>query len=269
MRPSAKRLALLDAEAVLLVDDRDRRRSRGRPPPGSARACRRGSTRPPAASRARLPTELVSRPHGDAELAAELLDREEVLLGERLGRRHQRALVAALDRAQERVERDDRLAGADVALEQPLHRRRAGEVAVDLRDRLLLVLGQRERKRRAVALDQLARLAERRRDLLLALARAAGEPELEHEQLVEREPPPPRLRLLERPRPVQRVERVGAPRQPLALLQPGRQRVGLVRDELERAVGERAHPRRRDLLAGRIDRREVGGRGRRRSGRTS
>ena len=79
------------------------------------------------------------------------LDREEVLLGERLGRRHQRALAARLDRAQERVERDDRLAGADVALEQALHRRRAREVGVDLGDRLLLVLGQLERQRGAVA----------------------------------------------------------------------------------------------------------------------
>ena len=68
----------------------------------------------------------------DAELHADALDREEVLLGERLGRRHQRALASRLDRAQERVERDHRLAGADVALEQPLHRRRAREVGVDL-----------------------------------------------------------------------------------------------------------------------------------------
>ena len=100
-----------------------------------------------AASRARLPAELVSSPTRDAELAAELLDREEVLLGERLRRRHQRALVAALDRAQERVERDDRLPRPDVALEQPLHRHRAREVAVDLGDRLLLVLGELERQR--------------------------------------------------------------------------------------------------------------------------
>ena len=59
----------------------------------------------------------------DAELHADALDREEVLLRERLGRRHQRALAAGLDRPQERVERDDRLARADVALQQPLHRR--------------------------------------------------------------------------------------------------------------------------------------------------
>ena len=36
----------------------------------------------------------------------------EVLLGERLGRRHQRRLMAVLDRAQHRVQRDDRLAAS-------------------------------------------------------------------------------------------------------------------------------------------------------------
>ena len=52
----------------------------------------------------------------------QLLQRREVLLGERLGRRHQRRLGARLDRAQHRVERDDGLAGADLAHQQPLHR---------------------------------------------------------------------------------------------------------------------------------------------------
>ena len=65
-------------------------------------------------------------------LAAEQpLDRREVLLGERLGRRHQRRLVAVLDRAQHRVQRDHRLAAADLAHQQPLHRPRLGEVRVD------------------------------------------------------------------------------------------------------------------------------------------
>ena len=52
----------------------------------------------------------------------QLLQRREVLLGERLGRRHQRGLGAGLDRAQHRVERDDGLARADLAHQQPLHR---------------------------------------------------------------------------------------------------------------------------------------------------
>ena len=83
------------------------------------RACRRGS----APSRVVLDRAREQR-HLDAELAARLLEGEEVLLGQRLGRRHQRALLAGLDRAQEGVERDDGLAGADLALQKPLHRRR-------------------------------------------------------------------------------------------------------------------------------------------------
>ncbi len=157
-----ERRALLDAEAVLLVDDRD-----GEVAELEALLDQRVR----ADDDVRLPAHLRLDRAGDeraadAELHADPLDREEVLLGERLGRRHQRALAARLDRAQERVERDDRLARADVALEQALHRRRAREVGVDLCDRLLLVLGQLERERSAVALDQLAGRRQRRGDLL-------------------------------------------------------------------------------------------------------
>ena len=76
-----------------------------------------------------LPVSSTTR---DPELGADALDREEMLLGERLGRRHQRPLTPGLDSAQQRVERDDRLARADVALEQPLHRAGPAEVGVDL-----------------------------------------------------------------------------------------------------------------------------------------
>ncbi len=94
-----------------------------------------------------------------------------MLLSERLGRCHQRALAAALDRAQQRVERDRGLPRADVALEQPLHRHAAREVGVDLGDRPLLVLGEGERERGAVAGDR-ARPA--RRAPARSSARARG-----------------------------------------------------------------------------------------------
>ena len=77
----------------------------------------------------------------------QLLERREVLLGERLGRRHQRGLAAGLDRAQHRVQRDDGLAGADLAHQQPLHRPVVGDVFVDRGHRLALVAGRRERQR--------------------------------------------------------------------------------------------------------------------------
>ncbi len=79
---------------------------------------------------------------------------EIVLLGEHLGRRHERALVAALHRDQQRRERDHRLAGADVALEQAVHRRGPAEIAGDLRERRALVARERERERGDEGVDE-------------------------------------------------------------------------------------------------------------------
>ena len=91
-----------------------------------------------------------------------------------LGRRHQRALPPGLDGAQQRVDGDRGLAGADVALQQPLHRRRPRQVGVDLGDGALLGAGERERQRLAVALDELARGWQRLGHERLALRRAAA-----------------------------------------------------------------------------------------------
>ena len=206
-----------------------------------------------------------------AELAAERLDREEVLLGERLRRRHQRALPARLDRAQERVERDDRLPGADVALEQPLHRHASGRGRASIsRDRLLLVLGELERQRGAVARDSSPGLAERRRDRL-ARPRAArrASPSWSSEQLVEREPAPRPLRLLERraagAAPRARPSAAAAARLRAAPRAAGRARA------LRRARSSTSSRSRFGVSSSvrRVDRREVGGRRRRRRGRTT
>ncbi len=250
--------ALLDAEAVLLVDDRDREVAqlhsgldegvRADDDVGGERLLALGLLRRAREQRAR-----------DAELEAEVGDREEVLLGERLGRRHERALPAVLDRAEERVERDDGLARADVALQKPLHRRRAREVAVDLADRLLLVRRERERERLAVAADQVARLAEPWRERALALLDAARDADLEDEQLLEGEPRAAAFRLGEVVRAVDGGERVALEREPFAFAQLRGQRVEDVRRERQRKIDDAAHARRRDLLRRRIDRREVGG----------
>ena len=143
-----ERRALLDAEPVLLVDDGDgeigeldvaldqRVRADGD---------LRDAVRDLVADLLRA--DRAGEQHAaNAELRAERLEGQEVLLGERLGRRHQRALPARLHRPQQRVERDHGLAGADVALQEPLHRRRLRQVEVDLGDRPLLVLGQLERQ---------------------------------------------------------------------------------------------------------------------------
>ncbi len=252
-----QRLALLDAEAVLLVDDGDGEIAKL---DALLDQCVRADDdvdllRELALTLPRRAREQRAR---DAELLAEIGDREEVLLGERLGRGHQRALAAVLDGAQQRIERDDRLARADVALQQPLHRRRAREVRVDLADRLLLVRRERERQRLAVAPDQLARVAERGCERPLALGGAARDADLQQQQLLEREPPPPRFRLLCRRRMVHDRERIGLERQLLAHAHVGGQRVVHVVRVRQRRSDERADLLRRDLLAGRIHRREVG-----------
>ncbi len=58
---------------------------------------------------------------------------------------------------------------------------------------------------------------------------------------------------------MERVERVGAKRKPFPHLELGRQRVGEVAGVFERSAHEVAHALLRDVLGGRIDRREVGG----------
>src|SRR5215468_6926009 len=115
------------------------------------------------------------------------------------------------------------------------------------------MLGQLEREDVAVPRNELAWRLERRGDLLLALATLHRKTDLQQQQLVERQPPPPGFRLVERARPVQGPERVGPRRK--VLLHPRRQRVG---DRTrERRGHELAHLLRRQLLAGGIDRRIV------------
>ncbi len=58
------------------------------------------------------------------------------------GGRHDRGLGAALDGNQHGEQRHDRLAAADVALEQPEHPRVRGHVVGNLAERLLLGPGQ-------------------------------------------------------------------------------------------------------------------------------
>ena len=100
------------------------------------------------------------------------------------------------------------LPGPDVSLEESLHGDRAVEIGVDLGHRALLVGRERERQRAAVARDELTRRAERLRGRALARGGSTQEREPEDEQLVEREPRPADLGLGERPRAVDRRQRV-------------------------------------------------------------
>src|SRR3989442_553762 len=180
-----------------------------------------------------------------------------MLLRKGLCRCHQRTLAARLDRSQQRVERDNGLAGADVSLQQSLHRHRALEIVIDLRDGAFLVLGEPERQDLPVPHQQLAGLAERGCDLAFTLAPPPRDSELEEQQLVEGEPAPARFGLAERARPVQGPESVGTLRQSLTLLQLSRQWIG--ERTWQGRADELAQLLRRDLFAGGVDRREVCG----------
>ena len=190
-RPACgQRLALLDAEAMLLVDDRDREVTE-LDSLLDERMC--------ADDDVRIRSEVALTPGrgareqctADAEQTARLLECEEVLLRQRLRRRHQDALLACLDRSQQRIERHDGLAGSDLALKETLHRHALLEIAVEVDERALLILGQLERKDLPVARDQLAGWAERRCDLRFTLAPLARESDLQQvPALVEREPVP-------------------------------------------------------------------------------
>ncbi len=69
-----------------------------------------------------------------------------MLLGQQLGRRHQRHLLAVRDGAQRRQRRHQRFAGADVALHQPHHREVFLHIGFDKSATTRLRAGRRERQ---------------------------------------------------------------------------------------------------------------------------
>ena len=69
---------------------------------------------------------------GTGELAHHLGDRPVVLLGEDLGGREHGGLAAGVDDGEHGAQGDKGLAGADLALEQPVHRVFGGEVVEDV-----------------------------------------------------------------------------------------------------------------------------------------
>ena len=129
--------ALLHAEAVLFVDDRQCKAlefhfileqrvgaDHHRRAVADAFQCRRAG----------LALELAGQPGDfDVQRLEPLAEVEEMLLGEDLGRRHQRHLVAGLYGLQGGEGGDHGLAGADVALHQAQHRLVLGQVVGDLR----------------------------------------------------------------------------------------------------------------------------------------
>ena len=132
----------------------------------------------------------MSRADGVRAAGEQALEGEVVLLGQDLRGGHERGLVAVLERDDHREQRDHRLAGAHVALDQPVHGMRRLHVVRDLAQHALLGAGQVEGQ------DALDRLARARPSTCeggalgplpprLALQ---GVPELEEEELLEDQP---------------------------------------------------------------------------------
>ncbi len=208
--------ALLDAEAMLLVDDRDTEAGELRvaveervgadedvdlprlQPGRDAAAFGRGrAVRQERDADGPVGEQRTGCRHGESLEQAQRA--EVVLLGEHFGGCHERTLVAALDRDEQGRERNHGLARTDVALQQPVHRRGAREVVLDLGEGALLVAGEGERQ----PLDECA--YERPVDLvtdarLLGFERAlAGdETDLHAQELVEDEPALGRVQLAHR-----------------------------------------------------------------------
>ena len=193
-RLRVERGALAHAEAVLLVHHAPRRGPGTPPGPRSARGC------PPPAGAGPLASavEQLAPPRRGRGAGEQLqraarrragVERAVVLLGERLGGRHQRGLGAVLDRAQHRVQRHHRLAGPTSPISSRCIGRSRRQVLVDLAHRRLLVARELERQRPAPAVHHHAARGERpRRAALAPRAPAPRHGELEQEQLLEGEP---------------------------------------------------------------------------------
>ncbi len=111
-----------------------------------------------------------------------------MLLGQDLGRRHHRRLIAGLDRGEHGQCGHDRLAGADVALEQPVHRVGRGHVGADLRPHPLLGAGERPRQRRAQTAHERARRVQRDAASPGRARAQDGQAELEQQEVLEGQP---------------------------------------------------------------------------------
>ncbi len=164
-----------------------------------------------------------------------------MLRSENFSRRHQRHLVAIFDHDRGGLERHDRFPAADVALEQPVHRKRLFEVACDFRQHALLRRRRLERQNplqrfadfffahahRDPALPVILRAAQRQRDLVV-------------EELLENQPQVRRaaerveqLDVFVFRRKMNREQRLAPARKPVARANLLRQRIGDVAVEIQ------------------------------------
>ena len=112
-----------------------------------------------------------------------------VLLGEDLGGREEGGLSTAVDDLEHRPQRHEGLAGADLALEQPVHRVVAGELVGDQVPDLALTGGELERQPRVEGRqDPVGSAGSGMRALLAVGGASPGQHQLEDQRLLEAEP---------------------------------------------------------------------------------
>ena len=110
-----------------------------------------------------------------------------VLLGKNLRRCHERGLVTGFHGEQHRGKSNDGFAGADIAVEQAVHRTRRGQIGANFRDRAVLRAGERERQQPVKPLHRPARSAVRLAGLRDRFRAARGDEKLHREKFLEHE----------------------------------------------------------------------------------
>ena len=113
-----------------------------------------------------------------------------VLFGEDLGRGHQCGLISVFHYGKDRQERHDRLAAADVALDQTIHRNIGLEIGENLADHSLLGTCERERRQLLEPFaSRIADLDDRAFRLTTAFAAQQLHRKRQPEKLVKDQPP--------------------------------------------------------------------------------
>ena len=182
-----------------------------------------------------------------------------MLLRQHLGRGKQRRLPPAVHDLQHRPHRDDRLAGTDLALQQPVHGVVESELIGYLSAGQLLPHGQLERQPGVVGVEQAAaRARARRRRVGGGREPPLREHHLQQERLVPLQPVPGALDVGPVHRAVNPAERVGQPAQAVAVPDRARHRVLDIQD-IEDDPHRAGDLPGGDLLRRRVDRDHLGG----------
>ncbi len=181
----------------------------------------------------------------------------EMLPGQNFRRRHHRRLPAGLDHFGHGEKRHDRLARADVALQQPDHALVGPEVGADVLERLALRAGQRKRQGRLEPAGKRAFGNVGAPDRLAHPRANEEQGELVRKQFVKGETgrcAARRVDVLGRLRPVHRLERFGEGRQLQAFDGVGCDPFRQPRQALQRAVRGARHDSLEKTFGQRIDR---------------